>query len=174
MDKITTLEHICDIITEKIQVNKMINENLININYISTENMLPDKSGVIPSKSFPDTKSINKYKVNDVLISNIRPYFKKIWLGTHDGVCSNDVLVFRVKKNYYYDFLYYNLANDRFFNYVMKTSKGTKMPRGDKSAIKKFYIYDFEYKIQQKLTKTLRIIDNKIEVNKLINDNLAA
>lgn len=174
MDKITTLEHICDIITEKIQVNKMINENLININYISTENMLPDKSGVIPSKSFPDTKSINKYKVNDVLISNIRPYFKKIWLGTHDGGCSNDVLVFRVKKNYYYDFLYYNLANDRFFNYVMKTSKGTKMPRGDKSAIKKFYIYDFEYKIQQKLTKTLRIIDNKIEVNKLINDNLAA
>ncbi|UTC75310.1 restriction endonuclease subunit S [Treponema sp. OMZ 792] len=174
MNKITTLEYICDIITEKIPLNKIINDHLINLNYISTENMLPNKNGIIPSKSIPDIKSTNKYKINDILVSNIRPYFKKIWLATHDGVCSNDVLVFRAKENYYYDFIYYNLANDRFFDYVMKTSKGTKMPRGDKSAINKFDIHDFEYKIQKKLTKILRAIDSKIEINKLINDNLSA
>ena len=54
----------------------------------------------------------------------------------------------------------------------MKTSKGTKMPRGDKTAIKQYDIYDFDYRTQQKLTKLLRLLDDKIELNRQINTNL--
>ena len=172
MSKKSKLENICDLIDEKIVLNEIIKHNLIKMNYISTENMLPDKNGIIPSKSIPSIGKGGKYKRNDTLLSNIRPYFKKIWLAKDEGACSNDVLIFRAKENYHHDFLYYNLANDAFFAYAMKTSKGTKMPRGDKTAIKKYDIYDFDYRTQQKLTKTLRLLDDKIELNRQINANL--
>ncbi|MGI5101825.1 restriction endonuclease subunit S [Treponema vincentii] len=172
MSKKSKLENICDLIDEKIVLNEIIKHNLIKMNYISTENMLPDKNGIIPSKSIPSIGKGGKYKRNDTLLSNIRPYFKKIWLAKDEGACSNDVLIFRAKENYHHDFLYYNLANDAFFEYAMKTSKGTKMPRGDKTAIKKYDIYDFDYITQQKLTKTLRLLDDEIELKRQINANL--
>ena len=172
MSKKSKLENICDLIDEKIVLNEIIKHNLIKMNYISTENMLPDKNGIIPSKSIPSIGKGGKYKRSDTLLSNIRPYFKKIWLAKDEGACSNDVLIFRAKENYHYDFLYYNLANDAFFEYAMKTSKGTKMPRGDKTAIKKYDIYDFDYITQQKLTKTLRLLDDEIELKRQINANL--
>ena len=172
MRKKTKLANICDLIDEKILLNKIINHNLFKMNYISTENMLPDKNGIIPPKSIPSIGKGCKYKTNDTLLSNIRPYFKKIWLAKNEGACSNDVLIFRAKESYYHDFLYYNLANDAFFEYAMKTSKGTKMPRGDKTAIKQYDIYDFDYRTQQKLTKRLRLLDDKIELNRQINTNL--
>ena len=172
MSKKSKLENICDLIDEKIVLNEIIKHNLIKMNYISTENMLPDKNGIIPLKSIPSIGKGGKYKRNDTLLSNIRPYFKKIWLAKDEGACSNDVLIFRAKENYHYDFLYYNLANDAFFEYAMKTSKGTKMPRGDKTAIKKYDIYDFDYITQQKLTKTLRLLDDEIELKRQINTNL--
>ena len=172
MRKKTKLANICDLIDEKILLNKIINHNLFKMNYISTENMLPDKNGIIPPKSIPSIGKGCKYKTNDTLLSNIRPYFKKIWLAKNEGACSNDVLIFRAKESYYHDFLYYNLDNDAFFEYAMKTSKGTKMPRGDKTAIKQYDIYDFDYRTQQKLTKLLRLLDDKIELNRQINTNL--
>ena len=49
-------------------------------NYISTENMLPDKGGVVAASSFPSTGNVSTYQKGDVLVSNIRPYFKKIFL----------------------------------------------------------------------------------------------
>ena len=42
-------------------------------NYISTENMLPNKGGVCAPSNVPSGTAI-EYKVGDILISNIRPY----------------------------------------------------------------------------------------------------
>lgn len=95
-------------------------------NYISTENMLPDKGGVTKAGSLPETKSASKYEVNDILLSNIRPYFRKIWLADKEGSCSNDVLVIKSKDGFMPKFLYYVLSDNNFFNYDTVTSKGTK------------------------------------------------
>ena len=72
------------------------------------------------------------YKSGDTLVSNIRPYFKKIWYADRSGTCSGDVLVFRANQPEHAGYLYSCLRQDRFFDYVMKGAKGTKMPRGDK------------------------------------------
>ena len=90
---------------------------------------------------------------NDVLVSNIRPYFKKIWYATFDGGCSNDVLVFRAKDGVSSRFLHYVLADDTFFDYSMATSKGTKMPRGDKKAIMEYEVPELLYEDQCNLVK---------------------
>lgn len=142
--------------------------------YISTENMMPNKGGIVEASSLPSVQFAQQYLKGDVLVSNIRPYFKKIWMAEHDGGCSNDVLVFRAKNGCDPAFLYYVLANDLFFDYATATSKGTKMPRGDKAAIMQYEIPNFDIETQLRIGKLLRSIDERIETNKKLNDNLAA
>ncbi len=165
------LKNICDLINEKISANELINNNLAST-YVSTESMLPNKRGITKPSSIPSKGTTTAYKKDDVLLSNIRPYFKKIWSANYDGVCSNDVLVFRAKNTADANFLYYVLANDDFFVYSMATSKGTKMPRGDKASIMKYEVESFDLNTQRKIASILKPIDKKIELNNAINNNL--
>ena len=164
---ICKLADICYYVKGKIDVGAL-DENT----YISTENMLPNKEGVTTAASLPPTEQTQAFSTNDILVSNIRPYFKKLWQAEYDGGCSNDVLVLRASENCDSTYLYYVLANDAFFDYAMATSKGTKMPRGDKRAIMEYAVPMIDIRSQQKIGKILRCIDKKIVVNKKINDNL--
>ena len=56
-------------------------QDLSEENFISTDNMLPDKQGVINSVYTPTTGKSTSFKPKDILVSNIRPYFKKIWFA---------------------------------------------------------------------------------------------
>jgi len=103
--------------------------------YIATENMLKDKKGIIISTNKPEEGRGTKFTIDDVLVSNIRPYFKKIWRASFNGVSSNDVLCFRAKNEFNASMLYYTIEQDGFFDYVMAGSNGVKMPRGDKEWI---------------------------------------
>ena len=161
------LSDICDFRKGKVEV-----ENLNTKNYISTENMLPNKSGITEATSLPNVSSTQEYKNGDVLVSNIRPYFKKIWQARYDGGCSNDVLVFVPKSTTDRDFLYYLLAYDDFFTYSMATSKGTKMPRGDKTSIMQYDVPMLDFCTQKKIASVLKSLDEKIELNNAINENL--
>lgn len=162
------LSDICDFRKGKVDVS-----NLTLKTYISTENMLPNKGGIKEASSLPSVQLTQEYKKGDVLVSNIRPYFKKIWRAKHDGGCSNDVLVFQGNSNIDGDFLYYVLANDDFFAYSMATSKGTKMPRGDKTSIMQYEVPVFDVDTQRKIASVLRCLDEKIELNSAINKNLS-
>lgn len=161
------LQEICSYAKGKTNVSE-----LTLTNYISTENMLPNKSGIVNATSLPTTATTQEYLKNDILVSNIRPYFKKIWYATKKGGCSNDVLVFRAKENIDSKFLYYLLADDAFFEYSMATSKGTKMPRGDKLSIMQYNVSDFDLTTQKQIASILSALDNKIELNNRINENL--
>lgn len=146
--------------------------NLDEATYISTENILPNRGGVVPASGLPTIESTQAFAEGDVLVSNIRPYFKKIWQATFSGGCSNDVLVFRAKNGIDKDFLYYVLSDDQYFNYATATSKGTKMPRGDKVAIMQYIVPNVSHEEQCKIASILRAIDQKIQLNKEINHNL--
>lgn len=163
------LSDICDYAKGKIDVAVLDKDT-----YISTENMMPNKGGITRASSLPTVAQTQCFSAGDVLVSNIRPYFKKIWFAQYEGGCSNDVLVFRAKDGVSKRFLYYVLADDTFFDYSMATSKGTKMPRGDKKAIMKYEVPDFTYEEQEKIAGILEVIDEKIELNTAINKNLEA
>ena len=162
-----SLDNICTFGKDKINISFLTLEN-----YISTENMLPNKAGVTVASTLPTVTQTMRYAKGDVLVSNIRPYFKKIWFADKDGGCSNDVLVFKSKENIDKRYLYYVLANDEFFDYSMATSKGTKMPRGDKTSIMAYEIEEFDIETQQKIGSLLSSIDEKIALNEQINKNL--
>ena len=153
--------------------NERISTNALNVHtYVSTENMLPDKGGITDAASLPTVSQTSKFKQGDTLVSNIRPYFKKIWFAEYDGGCSNDVLVFSAKTGVDPKYLYYVLANDSFFAYSAATSKGTKMPRGDKNSIMQYKIKKLDYPSQKKIAAILSALDEKIATNRAINDNL--
>lgn len=161
------LEDICSFRKEKVAVS-----SLTLGNYISTENMLPNKAGITKATSLPKCNTTQRFECGDVLVSNIRPYFKKIWKAKFNGGSSNDVLVFTAKEGFDSEFLYYVLLDDSFFDYSMVTSKGTKMPRGDKKSIMNYEVPCFDINIQIKIASILKSIDEKIEKNNAINNNL--
>ena len=152
-----------------------INTNDIDLDeYISTENMLPDKGGIVAAASLPSTPKTNSFVAGDVLFSNIRTYFRKVWFAKFDGGVSNDVLVFRTisADMLYNKYLYYVLSNEAFIQHTVTTAKGTKMPRGDKGAI-----MNYEFKLpppetQQKIAHILSALDDKIELNRKMNQTL--
>lgn len=103
------LGEIANYVNEKIDI-KAFDTSL----YISTDSMLKDKGGIGTPESIPESGKVTKYQHNDILVSNIRPYFKKIWFSNREGGCSNDVLVFRANDNIDSTFLYYVLSDDSF------------------------------------------------------------
>lgn len=162
-----SLSDICEFVKGRVEVS-----NLSVDNYISTENMLPEKGGISQASKLPNTSTTSSYIKGDILISNIRPYFKKIWLADRDGGCSNDVLVLRAREGVLPTFLYYVLADNRFFDYATATSKGTKMPRGDKLAIMKYQVPNYSLEEQLFVANTLSCLDRKISLNAKINHHL--
>lgn len=155
--KVVKLGEVCVEVTKKCDKNA-----LDKLTYISTENMLQDFSGVKEIFKLPESGSFTKYQKDDLLISNIRPYLKKIWKAQFEGACSNDVIVFRVGNDYNVDFVQYIVKNDAFVEYCMKSVKGVKMPRGDKEEMKKYVLSLPSLAEQGQIASCLLSIDNKI------------
>lgn len=158
--KYKLLSDVCEYREERITA-KNVNIN----NYISTENMIPNRGGVSTAISIAIAKTFPAYRNGDILLSNIRPYFKKIWFADRTGGNSNDVLVLKAKNNYNKKFLYYVLSDNNFFNYATVTSKGTKMPRGSKHAIMKYLVPDVDISTQNRIADILSAYDDLIENN---------
>ena len=161
------LQEICSYVKTKVETSNYSMED-----YISTENMLPEKGGITVASSFPSGK-VTEFQENDILISNIRPYFKKIWKADRRGCCSNDVFCIRANDNVDAEFLYYLLSHDLFFAYVMSGANGSKMPRGDKQQIMNWEIeIPTEKEDQRRIASILTSLDRKIELNNKINADL--
>lgn len=111
--------------------------------YITTDNMLQNCEGIRPYEGTDKISSAIAYRKGDILLSNIRPYLKKIWQADRDGSCSPDVLVLRPNREMVDEnFLFYSLRRDAFFDFIMNEAgtRGLKMPRGNKEGIIKYMI----------------------------------
>ena len=112
--------------------------------FIGVDNLIADKGGRIDATYLPNTTRITAYEQGDILLGNIRPYLKKVWMATNSGGCSGDVLAIRISEDYKKcirpEYLYYLLSSNAFFSYNMQHSKGAKMPRGSKGAILNYRI----------------------------------
>lgn len=112
--------------------------------FVGVDNLVAGKGGRVDATYLPNTARLTAYEPGDILLGNIRPYLKKVWLATYSGGCSGDVLAVRLKpatkETLASEFLYYLLSSDGFFAYNMQHAKGAKMPRGNKAAILNYRI----------------------------------
>ena len=153
-------------------VSEKVDSFELNIeNYVGTDNMIADMGGIELTTSIPKSGTSTKFSVGDILISNIRPYFKKIWLSDRTGGCSADVLCIRTNRTIPKEFVYATLARDDFFNYDVAGSKGSKMPRGDKKHIMEYPIV-FEFGIAEQYSKIVKPIYEAVHENNNQNQEL--
>ena len=149
---------------EKVEINSIASfvkerisaSNLTPYNYTSVENLLKDKAGRQDAENVPAEGNWTKYQRGDILIGNIRPYLRKIWLSDREGGTNGDVMVIRPKDGLLPKFLYYCLSSESFFLYYNQSLKDGKMPRGEKSRVLSFVIPLIE-KIEQ--SRIVSILD---------------
>lgn len=163
-----SLSEICKYSKDKVNI-----EDLTLDTYYSTENMQPNRQGAVKATTLPSIKQTTACKKGDVLISNIRPYFKKIIYCFADCGCSTDVLCFVPNRSEYSAFLYCALYSDKFFDYMVAGSKGTKMPRGDKQQIMMYPICIPSDAYLEKFNKAVLPMLETVYTNRLEADNLA-
>ena len=152
--RIVTLGEVAHYAKKRIDAS-MVNET----NYIGVENLLQEKHGKTTATSVPTSGTVISFECGDILIGNIRPYLKKIWLADCNGGTNGDVLAVQVndRSSLTPKFLYYVLSSDNFFIYDVQNSKGAKMPRGNKEAIMNYTIPVPPLAVQEEI---VRILDN--------------
>jgi len=164
------LADICSFSSDRIPVSELSVST-----YFSTENMQPNKMGSVDATSLPSITQTTRCHKGDVLISNIRPYFKKIVYVTDDRCgCSTDVLCFVPKEAQYSAFLFGTLYMDRFFDYMVAGSKGTKMPRGDKQQIMNYPVVLPDKESLDLFNGLILPMLDQIATNRIESDKLAA
>ena len=135
--------------------------------YVSTENMRPNFGGIERASSSPPSGTLTAYQEGDILLSNIRPYFRKTWLATHSGGCNADILCIRANPTKCLPkYLYYLFTTDTFVNDYLKSCKGAKMPRGD---VQRLLDYEFDLpdlSTQLRIAGVLGSLDEKIALNR--------
>ncbi|EMH26400.1 hypothetical protein HMPREF1420_00268 [Helicobacter pylori GAM264Ai] len=150
-----------------ILINDTIQSNEIN-HYITTDNMCQNLGGIDTFKNIniPQGK-VRSFQKDDILLSNIRLYFRKVYRAKQKGGCSSDVLVFRA-KHIDSATLFAILSSQIFTDYACLGSQGSKMPRGNKTHMMNFKIPTINFTI----AKIFNSIQNKIENNHKINELL--
>ena len=148
---------LADFVNEKIALEQVALEN-----YVSTENFLADYGGIGKASKLPTTGSVTRFQLNDTLVSNIRPYLKKVWIADKEGGASNDVIVIRAKQRLLPQYLSALLKNDAFIDYVMTGAKGVKMPRGDVGSMKAYQALYPPRPEQQKIADCLSSLNELI------------
>ena len=154
--ELVKLGEIAPFVTERTTIDEI---NLSD--YVTTDNMLKDKRGIkIYDDEPPQTQSATKFLAGDVLISNIRPYLKKIWLADRSGGCSTNVLVFRSRDENILlsEYMLEVLKDDAFFDFMNATAKGLKMPCGDKDKIKNYKFPLPPVEVQSKIVEEFKAI----------------
>ncbi len=148
-------------------INDTIQSNEIN-HYITTDNMCQNLGGIDTFKNIniPQGK-VRSFQKDDVLLSSIRLYFRKVYRAKQKGGCSSDVLVFRAKRIDSAT-LFAILSSQIFTDYACSGSQGSKMPRGNKTHMMDFKIPTINFTI----AKIFNSIQNKIENNHKINELL--
>jgi type I restriction enzyme S subunit len=152
--KANDLVEVADFVNAKVNVAKVSPEA-----YVSTECILPDYAGIAGASKLPATGSVTRFKPDDTLVSNIRPYLKKVWVADKEGGASNDVIVIRAKRALLPEYLACLLKNDAFIDYVMTGAKGVKMPRGDIGSMKEYPTLFPSPAEQQKIAECLSSVD---------------
>ncbi|MBQ9388608.1 MAG: hypothetical protein IJU07_00345, partial [Synergistaceae bacterium] len=121
---------------------RIVTDNITPAQYVTTDTMLQNCEGIRTYDKDLPSGTVIRFQKGDILLSNIRPYLRKLWFADFDGGCSPDVLVFRSRNEDFYSgrYIFYAMRHNEFFDFVMQNVNGIKMPRGNKEHIMRYKI----------------------------------
>ena len=132
----------------------------IGLEHIEQETLRLNSVGV----SSDVTSNKFKFQSNDVLFGKLRPYFRKVVKPQFEGICSTDIWVFRAKKEFNQNFLFYFLANKEFVDTANSGESGSRMPRADWNHLKVTNWNVPPFKEQTAIASILSSLDDKIDL----------
>ena len=120
------------------------------------------------------TSTKSSFKQGDILFGKLRPYFRKITRAPFDGICSTDIWVIQAKDGIDQEFLFYCMASEAFVDFATNGSEGTRMPRAKWEYVSRYKLPVPTLREQQKISRILGYLDEKIELNRRTNGTLEA
>ncbi len=153
----------------------VIPEEVGDVPYIGLEHI---EEGTLRLAGIGNAKNVTstKFRFNsgDILFGKLRPYFRKVIRPNFGGICSTDIWVVRAKKGIDQGYLYYWMASKDFVNFATQGSEGTKMPRAKWEHVGRFELPRLEESEQRAIAHILGSLDDKIELNRRMNQTLEA
>jgi len=146
-----------------------------NVPYIGLEHII-EGGLTLSGYGFSDDviSAKNRFKKGDILFGKLRPYFRKVVIAPFDGVCSTDIWVVRAKAGTDQKFLFYWMASQEFVDNATRASEGTKMPRAKWEFVSLIEREVPPLPTQRAIARILGTLDNKIELNRRMNETLEA
>lgn len=110
------------------------------------------------------TTFTKQFAKGDVLFGKRRAYLKKVAVADFDGICSSDILVFRVKeKKMLPDLLPYYTSSDAFINRAVSTSAGSLSPRTKWRDLEGLELSIPDIKTQEKIVDVLNQLNKSFK-----------
>ncbi|MBF4475456.1 restriction endonuclease subunit S [Methanobacterium formicicum] len=129
------LKYIAHISTDK------LNKKPDNLPYVGLEH-IESWTGVLTDNQMDKVdSSVNLFHKGDILFGKLRPYLAKVVEAPFDGVCTSELVVFKVNKDVNSRFVFHQLLSHRFINIVNALTYGVKMPRANPHQIENMTIY---------------------------------
>lgn len=134
--------------------------------YIGYEHINQQTLQLISVGSSSEVLSTKKLFDKDcILFGTLRPYFRKLYRPTFNGICSTDLAVLKTTEKAEKNFIFYFLANKEFIDFASNGANGTKMPRATWKVLAKSKWKFPPLPIQQKIASILSAYDDLIENN---------
>ncbi len=143
--------------------------------YIGLEHIAPGKLHLNGLGTSADvTSAKRRFKIGNILFGKLRPYFRKVFQPDFDGICSTDIWVIEPKGGTNPKFLFYWCANWDFVDFLDASTEGTRMPRAKWEVAANHRIPAFPPEEQRAIARVLGALDDKIELNRRMNETLEA
>ncbi len=132
--------------------------------YVALEHIEQETGRLLGIGKSSETSSLKAiFKEGDVLFGKLRPYLKKYYLADFEGVCATEILPIMVNDKCLSKFLFYIVQQEKFINFTVQGSFGTKMPRTSWGEIKEYLIALPSIQEQKDITDVLYMVDTNLE-----------
>lgn len=118
------------------------------------------------------TSTKTRFRRGDILFGRLRPYFRKMARAQYDGVCSTDIWVVRARTGVDQEYLFYQMANQRFVDHASAGSEGTRMPRAKWDHVTQYNVILPCLTEQRRIARILGTVDEKINLNRRMTTTL--
>ena len=141
----------------------------LNLEDIEKGGQLLQKKSVQECKSKGD-KTI--FHIGDILYSKLRPYLLKIIIADEDGICTSEIVPFRLYGNIYSKYIVYTLKSPFVDSYINSVTYGVKMPRAGTDTMINLYLPLPPLSEQYRIVAKLQELEPLIEKYRIAEEQL--
>lgn len=136
--------------------------------HVGLEHIKPDNPVPGYEKLESQSSTKRRFQPGDILFAKLRPYLRKAAQPNFDGACTSEIIPIVASAEVNSKFILYRLSSKEAFDYAIRTSIGTRMPR---TSWKLFRTFEFELpplNEQRKIASVLLTVDRAIQTTEAI------